>query len=87
MAADCSDGLCKLKIQAIDNAIGYHKSKWHVLLSSTPSTNDVENALQFCEVFQIEARVRETPDGFEVLARDFNQYGIIRSKVLFLDMF
>ncbi|MGY5875485.1 MAG: hypothetical protein RTU30_07050 [Candidatus Thorarchaeota archaeon] len=70
MTPDCPDGLCKLKIQAIDNAIGHHKSKWQVLLSSTSSSNDVENALQFCEVFKMEARVSVTSEGYEVLARD-----------------
>ena len=70
MASDCPDGLCKLKIQAIDNAIGYHKTKWQVLLSSTVNTNDVANALQFCEIFKMEARVNVTSDGYEVLARD-----------------
>ena len=70
MASDCPDGLCKLKIQAIDNAIGYHKSEWQVLLSSTANTNDVANALQFCEVFKMEAKVNVKSDGYEVLARE-----------------
>jgi hypothetical protein len=70
MPPDCPDGLCKVKIQAIDNAIGHHKNDWHVLLSSTDNSRDLENALQFCEVFHIEAKVNVTPRGYEVLIRN-----------------
>ncbi len=76
MTPDCPDGLCKLKIQAIDNAIGHTKSEWQVLLSSTPDSNDVENALQFCEVFKMEARVSVTLEGYEVLTREIIDYRI-----------
>ena len=70
MASDCPDGLCKLKIQAIDNAIGHHKKEWQVLLSSTPNSHDVAHALQFCEIFKMEAKVNVKSDGYEVLARE-----------------
>ena len=70
MASDCPDGLCQLKIQAIDNAIGHHKSKWQVLLSSTENSGDVANALQFCEIFKMEAKVNVKSNGYEILVRE-----------------
>ena len=73
---DCPDGLCKLKIQAIDNAIGHHKNDWRVLLSSTNDTNDLSNALQFCELFRIEAKVNVTSKGCEVLIKNANYQSI-----------
>lgn len=70
MTSDCPDGLCKLKLQAIDRAIGHYKNEWLVLLSSTKSNDDVTHALRFCEIFQLESKVQIKSDGYWVLARD-----------------
>ncbi|MHA1943617.1 MAG: hypothetical protein ACW96M_04385 [Candidatus Thorarchaeota archaeon] len=70
MTSECTDGFCKRKIQAIDRAIGHQKNEWLVLLNSTKSSVDVAHALHFCEVFQLESKVRINPEGYEVLARD-----------------
>ena len=70
MNTDCSDGLCKLKIQAIDRAIGHQKNDWLVILPWTRSQEDLKNALRFCEIFQLESKVMVRSDGYEVLARD-----------------
>ena len=70
MTSDCPDGLCKLKIQAVDRAIGHHKNDWFVLLNSTKNDDDVNHALRFCEIFRLESKVRVNPDGYEVLVRD-----------------
>ncbi len=70
MPSDCPDNLCKDKILALDRAIGHHKNEWVVLLNRTKSSDDVAHALRFCEVFQLESKVKVKLDGYEVLARD-----------------
>ncbi|MFX1481755.1 MAG: hypothetical protein ACFFCP_01050 [Promethearchaeota archaeon] len=70
MTSDCPDGLCRMKIQAVDRAIGHQKNEWLVLLSSTKDSADVALALRFCEAFHLESKVRVKSDGYQVLARD-----------------
>lgn len=75
---NCPDGLCKLKIQAMDNAIGHTKNEWGVILEPTRESNDVVNALRFCEVFRLEAKVRISTEGYAVLVRD-DQFCLLKS--------
>ena len=70
MNPDCPDGLCKMKIQALDRAIGHHKNEWSVLLNSTKNSKDVEHALRFCEIFRLESKVKEETDGFKVFVKN-----------------
>ncbi len=70
MTSDCPDDLCKRKIQAIDRAIGHNKNVWVILLNWTNSSDDVAQALRFCEVFQLESKVSVKSNGYEVLIRD-----------------
>lgn len=70
MTSECTDGLCDLKIQAIDRAIGHLKNEWLVILPWTRSQDDLAHALRFCEVFRLESKVMVKSDGYEVLARD-----------------
>ena len=70
MTPDCPDGLCKMKIQALDRAIGHHKNEWAILLNSTKNSKDVLHALRFCEVFQLESKVKIENDGFKVLIKN-----------------
>ena len=70
MTSDCTDGLCKQKLQAVDRAIGHQKNEWLVLLHWTKNQDDVNHALRFCQVFQLESKVMVKSDGYEVLARD-----------------
>ena len=70
MTSECSDGLCKRKIQAIDRAIGHQKNDWLVILPWTRDQDDLAHALRFCEIFQLESKVMVKSDGYEVLARD-----------------
>ncbi len=72
MTSDCPDGYCKQKIQAIDNAIGHEKNEWSTILYDAKNYDDVTNALRFCEVFKLEARVRVTHDGYKVQFRNSN---------------
>ncbi len=69
MTSDCPDGYCRQKIQAVDNAIGHKKNEWAILLPETSNYNDVTNALRFCEVFKLEAKVSVTVDGYKVQYR------------------
>lgn len=66
---NCPDGLCKLRIQMVDNAIGHTKNEWGVILEPTREYEDVANALRFCEVFHLEAKVSISSDGYQVLVR------------------
>ncbi|MFX0044608.1 MAG: hypothetical protein ACFE8Z_02050 [Candidatus Hermodarchaeota archaeon] len=70
MTQDCEDDFCKEKIRAVDQALGCEERRWHTLLNLTKNHQDVTNALRFCEVFQLEAKVKVTDDGFSVLVRD-----------------
>jgi len=70
MNPDCPDGLCKIKIQAVDNAIGHHKNEWSVLLNSTKSSQDVEHALRFCRMFKLESKVKIENDNYVVLVKN-----------------
>ncbi|MGY5856088.1 MAG: hypothetical protein RTS72_05760 [Candidatus Thorarchaeota archaeon] len=70
MTPDCPDGFCKMKIQAVDRAIGHHKNEWAILLNSTKNSKDVEHALRFCEVFRLESKVKIENDGFKVLVKN-----------------
>ena len=70
MTSDYPDNLCKRKIQAVDRAIGHYKNEWVVLLNWTMSSDDVAQSLRFCEVFQLESKVRVKMNGYEVLVRD-----------------
>jgi hypothetical protein len=70
MNPDCPDGLCKLKIQAVDRAIGHHKNEWSILLNTTKNTKDVEHALRFCELFRLESKVKIDGEGYIVLVRN-----------------
>ena len=70
MNPDCPDGLCKIKIQAVDRAIGHHKNEWSVLLNSTKNNKDVEHALRFCEMFRLESKVKVESDGYKVLDKN-----------------
>jgi hypothetical protein len=70
MNPDCPDGLCKLKIQAVDRAIGHHKNDWATLLNFTRNHKDVEHALRFCEVFRLESKVKVETDGYVVLVKN-----------------
>lgn len=70
MTSDCCDGYCKQKIRAVDNAIGHKKNEWAILLNETNNFEDVVNALRFCEVFKLEARVHVTTEGYNVQFRD-----------------
>jgi hypothetical protein len=70
MTSDCPAGLCRRKLQAVDRAIGHHKNDWLVLLNFTKNSDDVNHALRFCEIFQLESKVRIKSDGYEVLARN-----------------
>jgi hypothetical protein len=70
MTSECSDGLCKLKIQAIDRAIGHQKNEWFTILTLTRNQDDLAHALRFCEVFRLESKVMVKSDEYEVLARD-----------------
>ncbi|MGD9395768.1 MAG: hypothetical protein PVJ05_05020 [Candidatus Thorarchaeota archaeon] len=69
MNPDCPDGLCKLRIQAVDRAIGHYKNEWSVLLNSTKNSKDVEHALRFCELFKLEPKVKVGKDGYVVLVK------------------
>ena len=69
MTSDSPDDLCKAKIQAVEHAIGHHKNEWVVLLNWTKNSDDVAQALRFCEVFQLESKVRVKSKGYEVLVR------------------
>ena len=70
MTPDCPDGLCKAKIQAVDRAIGHYKNEWSVLLNITKNNKDVEHALRFCEIFQLESKVKIENDGYKVLVKN-----------------
>ncbi|NHJ12895.1 MAG: hypothetical protein EAX95_04425 [Candidatus Thorarchaeota archaeon] len=70
MTNGCSDNACNKKVRAIDSAIGYDSTSWSVILEKTDDMKDVENALRFCEVFHLEAKVRVTSEGYRVLIRD-----------------
>jgi hypothetical protein len=70
MTSECPDGLCKMKIQAVDRAIGHHKNEWSVLLKSTKNSKDVEHALRFCQVFRLEPKVKVENDGYVVLVKN-----------------
>ena len=70
MTSDCPDGYCKQKIQAVDNAIGYKKEDWATLLSETSEYDDVMQALRFCEIFKLEAKVSVLEEGFAVKVRN-----------------
>lgn len=70
MNPDCPDGLCKLKIQAVDRAIGHYKNEWSVLLNSTKNSKDVEQALRFCRIFRLESKVKIRDDNYVVLVKN-----------------
>ncbi|MFW9833007.1 MAG: hypothetical protein ACFFEK_03345 [Candidatus Thorarchaeota archaeon] len=70
MTSECPDGLCKMKIQAVDRAIGHHKNEWSVLLKSTKNHKDVEHALRFCQVFRLEPKVKVENDRYVVLVKN-----------------
>ena len=70
MNPDCPDGLCKLKIQAVDRAIGRHKNEWSVLLNSIKNSKDVEHALRFCRIFRLESKVKIKDDNYVVLVKN-----------------
>lgn len=70
MTSDCPDGYCRQKIQAVDNAIGYRKDDWATLLQETDNYDDVMNALRFCEIFKLEAKVSVLDEGFAVKVRN-----------------
>ncbi len=67
---NCPDGLCRLRIQAVDNAIGHSKNEWGVILEPTREYADVAHALRFCEVLHLEAKVKVASDGYSVLVRN-----------------
>ncbi|TFH04753.1 MAG: hypothetical protein E4H14_14060 [Candidatus Thorarchaeota archaeon] len=69
MTSDCPDGYCKQKIQAVDHAIGHIKNEWATLLHGTSSYDDVKQALRFCEIFKLEAKVCVLDEGFSVQVR------------------
>lgn len=64
MTSDCPDGYCQKKIQAVNDAIGYKADGWSTLLEETSDYENVMNALRFCEVFKLEAKVCEQENGF-----------------------
>ena len=70
MNPDCPDGFCKMKIQAVDRAIGHHKNEWSVLLNSTKNSKDVEYALRSCRSFQLESKVKIEDDNYVVLVKN-----------------
>lgn len=70
MTSDCPDGYCRQKIQAVDNAIGYKKDGWATLLDETNDYDDVMQALRFCEIFKLEAKVSVLDEGFAVKVRN-----------------
>ncbi len=70
MTQDCKDSLCKEKIRAVDQALGREEKQWHTLLNLTMDHDEVTNALRFCEVFQLEAKVKVTDAGYSVLVRN-----------------
>ena len=71
MNPDCPDGFCKMKIQAVDRAIGHHKNELSVLLNSTMNSKDVEYyALRFCRFFQLESKVKIEDDNYVVLVKN-----------------
>ncbi|KXH77064.1 MAG: hypothetical protein AM326_05890 [Candidatus Thorarchaeota archaeon SMTZ-45] len=70
MTSDCPDGLCKLKIQAIDRAIGHHKNEWSILLNSSKESKDVEHALRFCKMFHLESKVKIDGEDYIVLVKN-----------------
>jgi hypothetical protein len=70
MTSDCPDGYCKQKIQAVDNAIGYHRDDWATLLAETSDYNDVMQALRFCEIFKLEAKVSVLDESYIVKVRN-----------------
>jgi len=70
MTSDCPDGYCRQKIQAVDTAIGYEKNNWATLLDETDNYDDVMQALRFCEIFKLEAKVSVLDDGFAVKVRN-----------------
>lgn len=76
MTSDCPDGYCRQKMQAVDNAIGHVENEWATLLYNTNNFKDVTNALRFCEVFKLEAKVSVTPQGYKVHFR--NELGNIK---------
>jgi hypothetical protein len=69
MTSDCPDGYCKQKIQAVDDAIGHHNNEWETLLHETSSYDDVKQALRFCEIFKLEAKVQVLSEGYAVQVR------------------
>ncbi len=70
MTSNCRDDLCVRKMRDFDRAIGRERSQWNVLLRFTKSHEDVENALRFCEVFRLEAKVKVSSEGYAVMVRD-----------------
>jgi hypothetical protein len=70
MTSDCPDGYCKQKIQAVDKAIGYQRDDWATLLAETSNYNDVMQALRFCEIFKLEAKVSVLDEGYVVKVRN-----------------
>ena len=70
MTSDCPDGYCKQKIQAVDKAIGYKQDEWSILLQETNNYDEVMQALRFCEIFRLEAKVSVQDDGFAVKVRN-----------------
>jgi hypothetical protein len=84
MTSDCPDGYCKQKIQAVDEAIGYKKDEWAVLLKETTNYDDVMHALKFCETFKLEAKVSVLDEGFAVKIRNeaFQDLKTLASKTI-----
>ena len=70
MTNNCPDNTCAKKREAIDTAIGFDGTNWSVILEKTSDIKDVELALRFCEIFKLEAKVKVSSDGYEVLAND-----------------
>ena len=70
MTTDCPDGYCRQKIRAVDIAIGHDKNEWTTILNETNNYEDVNQALRFCEVFKLEAKVSVTTEGYRVQIRD-----------------
>ncbi|MFW9799517.1 MAG: hypothetical protein ACFFD9_03725 [Candidatus Thorarchaeota archaeon] len=70
MTSECPDNLYRRKMQDFDRAIGHETSQWSVLLRFTKSHEDIVNALQFREVFGLEAKVKVTSEDYAVMVRD-----------------
>jgi hypothetical protein len=70
LTTDCPDGYCRQKIRAVDIAIGHDKNEWTTLLYDTKNYNDVNQALRFCEVFKLEAKVSVSTEGYRVQIRN-----------------